>query len=271
MDLTKRNLAPVSDDAWEFLEENARDVITANLSARRVVDVVGPLGWETSSVSLGRLSLPSNAKRVSAPTEGGASEVGFGVRMVQPLVESRVAFTLSRWELDDISRGALDPDISALEEAAKRIAVFEESAVYGGLELGSIEGLTSVGEHTINKGKESFLGSIAKAVDALRQASIVGPYDVVIPTDQWDELVESSRGYPPEKHITSITGGEVIRSPNVDALFVVSRRGGDLELTLGQDFTLGYSHADAETITLELFESFTFRVLEPGAYVTITA
>ncbi|MFW5737793.1 MAG: encapsulin [Spirochaetota bacterium] len=56
----------------------------------------------------------------------------------------------------------------------------------------------------------------------------------------------------------------------MENLYVVSSRGGDLELTLGQDFTLGFSHADKDGVTLELFESFSFRVLEPRAYVTIT-
>jgi uncharacterized linocin/CFP29 family protein len=269
MDLRKRNLAPLSDTAWEFLEENARDVISANLSARRIVDVAGPLGWDFSAVSLGRLEVPSNAKGVTSPAEGGASDVGFGVRMVKPLVESRVAFSLSRWEMDDISRGALDADIAPLEEAAKKIAVFEEHAVYKGLELGSIEGLTTVGEHTIKKADDSYLGAIAHGVDILKRSSIGGPYEVVFPTERWQELLESSHGYPLEKHIRYVTGGGVVASPNVDNLYVVSRRGGDLELTVGQDFTLGFSHSDKDTVTLELFESFSFRVLEPRAYVTI--
>lgn len=270
MDLRKRELAPLNDIAWGFLEENARDVITANLSARRVVDVTGPLGWDHSAVSLGRLSMPANAQSLEIPQGTTSSHVGFGVRMVKPLVESRVAFSLSRWELDDISRGALDADISALEEAAKKIAVFEERAVYNGLELGSIEGLTSVGEHTRAKGGDSYLGAIGRSVDALKQASVGGPYAVVFPTEHWRELLESSHGYPLEKHIRYVTGGGVVASPNVENLYVISQRSGDLELTLGQDFTLAYSHSDRETVTLELFESFSFRVLEPGAYVTVT-
>lgn len=269
MDLTKRGLAPIGDEAWSFLEENARTIISANLSARRIVDVVGPLGWEHSAVSLGRLSLPANAKSVHVPKDGSVSNVGFGVRMVKPLVESRIAFQLSRWELDDVGRGALDAEIGPLEEAAKKIAVFEEDAVYHGLELGSIEGLTSVGAITHRKGDDSYLGAVAHSVDLLKQSSIEGPYTVVFPTARWQELLESSHGYPLEKHIRYVTGGGVVASPNVENLYVVSQRGGDLELTVGQDFTLAFSHADVDTVTLELLESFTFRVLEPRAYATV--
>ncbi|MFP4377526.1 MAG: family 1 encapsulin nanocompartment shell protein [Spirochaetales bacterium] len=270
MDLRKRNLAPLSDSSWEYLEDNARDIISANVSARRVVDVKGPFGWDYSAVSLGRLEVPADAHGATVPKDGSSSEVGFGVRMVKPMVESRIAFALSRWELDNVTRGSVDADITPLEEAARKIAVFEERAVYEGLQLGSIEGLTTVGKHTATKGDGSYLGAIAKAVDTLKRSSIAGPYEVVFPTDRWQELLESSHGYPLEKHIRYITEGNVVASQNVENLYVISARGGDLELTLGQDFTIGYSHSDKDTVTLELFESFSFRVLEPRAYVTIT-
>lgn len=270
MDLQKRALAPVPDDAWGFLEENARDVIAANLTARKVVDVIGPLGWEHSAVSVGRVEVPANARNVSAPPQGGSSEVGFGVRMVKPLVETRVAFTLNRWELDNIARGAKDADITPLEHAAKKIAVFEEHAIYNGLELGSIEGLTTVAENTITKGTDSYLSVVARAVDQLQSASVPGPYALVLPTAQWQELLESSHGYPLEKQIRYVAGGEIYTTPNIEQAFILSLRGGDLELTLGQDFTFAFSNYEKDTITFELFESFSFRVLEPRAYVSIT-
>jgi uncharacterized linocin/CFP29 family protein len=46
---------------------------------------------------------------------------------------------------------------------------------------------------------------------------------------------------------------------------VVARRGGDFELTVGQDWSIGYKGHDKENVDLYLTESFTFRVLEPAA------
>ena len=39
-----RELAPISDDAWAQIEEEAARTLKRHLGARRVVDVVGPKG-----------------------------------------------------------------------------------------------------------------------------------------------------------------------------------------------------------------------------------
>ena len=65
------------------------------------------------------------------------------------------------WEfLEESARGALDADVSALEEAAKRIAVFEERAVY--------EGLDQVAEHRMKPSGDSLVGAIAAATSSSR-------------------------------------------------------------------------------------------------------
>jgi uncharacterized linocin/CFP29 family protein len=54
-----------------------------------------------------------------------------------------------------------------------------------------------------------------------------------------------------------------------DALLVASR-GGDVELTVGQDFAIGYHSRTVAEISLFLTESFTFRVITPEALVGLT-
>ena len=46
MDLLKRQLAPISDAAWEQIDTEARRVLKLNLAGRRVVDFSGPHGWD---------------------------------------------------------------------------------------------------------------------------------------------------------------------------------------------------------------------------------
>jgi uncharacterized linocin/CFP29 family protein len=48
MDLFKRQLAPLSSEAWEEINERAKQVLKSYLSARKIVNVVGPKGWEYS-------------------------------------------------------------------------------------------------------------------------------------------------------------------------------------------------------------------------------
>jgi uncharacterized linocin/CFP29 family protein len=48
---------------------------------------------------------------------------------------------------------------------------------------------------------------------------------------------------------------------------LLSVRGGDYQLTVGEDLSIGYALTDRHTVELYLTESFTFRVLEPAAAV----
>jgi uncharacterized linocin/CFP29 family protein len=44
---------------------------------------------------------------------------------------------------------------------------------------------------------------------------------------------------------------------------LVSLRGGDLELVLGEDVSIGFESVGTQAVRLYLTESFTFRVLDP--------
>jgi uncharacterized linocin/CFP29 family protein len=48
---------------------------------------------------------------------------------------------------------------------------------------------------------------------------------------------------------------------------LVTTRGGDYELTVGQDLAIGYAVHDRDQVELYLTESFTFRVLEEKAAI----
>jgi uncharacterized linocin/CFP29 family protein len=63
--------------------------------------------------------------------------------------------------------------------------------------------------------------------------------------------------------------GPVIWAPGVDGAVVTSLRGGDFELTVGRDFSIGYLSHDVDKVQLYLEESFTFRILAPEAAVPL--
>src|SRR5690606_39262157 len=114
LNFLKRELAPLTDEAWKYVEEEAVRALSANLSDRRVVDVTEPKGFDFSAVNLGTLS-PSHL------VEGG---VHYGVRQVLPLVEIRVPIELDIWTLDNLSRGATDVDTDAVTQAALKVSAF---------------------------------------------------------------------------------------------------------------------------------------------------
>jgi len=259
MEFLKRRLAPFTDRAWEEIDDAVRQTLTARLSGRRVVDVNGPLGLETAAVNLGSLDLPRGSQK---------NAVRYGIREVQPLVESRASFDLDIWSLDNSERGAPDIDVDAAEAAARRMADFEDTAVFNGFKPAGIVGLTQVDGHkpiALKLGAESLLDGLAKAVIAMNDAAVEGPYDLVAGPEVY-KLLSSAQtpGYPLRKQVAGLVGGRVIYSAVLDGALLVSGRGGDFELTLGQDLAVGYEDRDATKATLFLTESFTFRVLDPA-------
>ena len=62
-------------------------------------------------------------------------------------------------------------------------------------------------------------------------------------------------------------GGGLIASTHLKSPVLVSARGGDFEMSLGQDIAIGYSAHSTRTVSLYFTESFTFRVFEPRAVV----
>ena len=263
-DILRRDLAPIVDAAWAEMELQCRRILKGNLSGRKVVDFRGPHGWEFAAVNLGRLDVGSGA---------GPGGVGWGLRKVLPLVEVRVPFKLRIWDLDDVGRGARNSDLGPLTDAARRVAAFEETAIYYGFEAGGIQGLLQTAKCPpvpLVPDRSRFAESVELALLAVQEAEIGGPYALVLGTEPYRWLMAGDPGgYPLVKRIRSLIHGGIHWSPVLGGGAVVSRRGGDFELTVGQDLALGYQKHGAEEVELYLTESFAFRTLEPAAAVEL--
>ena len=112
---------------------------------------------------------------------------------------------------------------------------------------------------------------VAKAVDTLRRAGVDGPYAILLGPRCWTGVIESTQhgGYPILEHLRLISEGPVLWAPAVDGALVVSLRGDDFELMVGQDLSIGYTSHDATTVTLFLEESLTFRAAGPEAAIAL--
>ena len=260
-----RDIAPITDAGWEELEDEARRQLVASLAARKLVDFSGPRGWQHSATNLGR-------------TETVGSAVVEGVapirRRVLPLVEPRVPFTLSRAELDDIARGAQDADLDDLAQAARRIALAENVAVFNGWEAAGITGITQASPHQpigITDDLTTCPRHIARAVEVLLSSGVGGPYGLALSPEVYKSVVETTEhgGYPLFDHLRKILDGPLVWAPGVDGGVVLSLRGGDFLFECGQDIAIGYDSHDAENVELYFVESFSFRVATPEAAVAL--
>jgi uncharacterized linocin/CFP29 family protein len=260
-----RELAPITDAGWQQIDDEARRSLKLHLTARGLVDFVGPLGWDHAAVSLGRVETVS-----STAFEG----VDANVRTVLPLSEFRTNFAVKRSEIEAADRGATRLDLDAVISAARNAALAEDGAIFHGYEPCGILGLCSMSPHdsvAIGDDFERYPVYVAKAVGTLRAAGIGGPYAIAMGTYAYTGVIETAEGggYPVLEHLGKILGGPIVWAPAVRGAVVLSRRGGDYELTVGQDLSVGFDSSDASEVRLYLEESLTFRVNTPEAAVAL--
>lgn len=257
-----RELAPITTDAWAAIDGAAREALPVYLAARKVCSFSGPHGWAKSAIPTGRV------RAVAGPVDG----VDARLRLVQPLIELRVPFSLERAELESVARGNPNPALDAVVEAAKRIAAAEDEVVFMGHEESCVVGVATGNGHEPVALGDDFLGypaSVVTALQRLRDAGVGGPYALVLGPRCLRGLMTTlaEGGYPIYEHVKNLVDGPIVHAPGLSGALVVTMEEGAFELVVGQDLSIGYSHHDAERVHLYFEESLTFRLCEPDGAV----
>jgi len=258
-----RELAPISDAAWSRIEDETSRTLKRYLAGRRVVDVAGPGGVALSAVGAGHL------RNVEAPADGILARQ----HEVKALVELRAPFDLDRQQIDDVERGADDSDWQPAKEAARRLAFAEDRAIFDGYAAAGISGIrqgTSIPAMTLPADVRDYPDAFAQALSQLRLVGVNGPYAALLGADAYTGLSETrDHGYPVLEHVKRLVDGEIVWAPAIAGAFVLTTRGGDFGLHIGQDLSIGYSsHTDA-VVRLYLQETFTFLLLTTEAAVAL--
>ena len=258
MDFLKKELAPITANGWKEIEERAKAVLTNELSARKFVRVTGPVGRDVTSVTTGRMDVKMKG------------DMKYGIYKTQPLVETRVSFPLSRWELDNIERGAKDVDYSSLDEGVRKAARFEEDAIFNGLAEAQIEGLLNSSSYEVSefgKTADETLKAVFDAVIKLDNAFGKKPYTLVVSNEKWLYLNTIVKEYSLPSKLEKILGHKIIVSKSIDGALLLPFDDENIELVLGEDFALGYQYHNENLVELFITESFTFRVLDPALII----
>src|ERR1700741_4306715 len=258
-----RELAPISDAAWAQIEEETTRTLKRYFAGRRGVDVNTPGGIGLSAVGTGHL------KTIAAPDDGVLARQ----REVKALVEVRVPFELDRQQIDDVERGSNDSDWQPAKDAAQKIAYAEDRAIFEGYAAAGIGGIRQGASNpvmTLPADVREYPQAIAQGLSRLRLVGVNGPYAVLLGADAYTALAETSdHGYPVLEHVKRLVKDQIIWAPAIAGAFVLTTRGGDFELHIGQDVSIGYlSHTDA-AVRLYLQETFTFLLLTSEAAVAL--
>jgi uncharacterized linocin/CFP29 family protein len=258
-----RELAPISDAAWADIEEETTRTLKRYLAGRRVVDVHGPVGVGLSAVGTGHL------KTIAAPGDGVLARQ----RGVRGLVEFRVPFELDRQQIDDVERGSDDSDWQPAKEAARKMAYAEDRAIFEGYAAAGIGGIrqgTSNPTMTLPAEVRQYPDAIAQALNQLRLVGVNGPYSVLLGADAYTALAETSdNGYPVLEHVKKLVKDVIIWAPAIAGAFVLTTRGGDFGLHIGQDVSIGYLSHTESVVRLYLQETLTFLLLTAEAAVAL--
>lgn len=256
----RRDLAPITGEAWEAIDSEAKRTLTTYLAGRKLVDFNGPKGWTKAAVGTGR------AKRLErGPSEG----VEARLREVMPLVELRVVVDLDREELDAIPRGVPNPDLNPVIEAARKLALAEDRIIFDGYDAAGISGIAKQAKRL--PAADDILRASSEALETLREAGVGGPYAVALSPRWYTELakIPGPGRYPLLEHLKRLVEGPVVWAPALSGGVVLSTRGEDFQLTVGRDISIGYLAHDAAKVRLYLEESLTFRVWTPEAAVIL--
>jgi len=260
-----RELAPISEAAWSQIEEETARTIKRYLAGRRVVDLNGPSGTALSAIGTGHL------RNLAAPGDGIVARQ----REVNALVELRVPFELDRQQIDDVERGANDSDWQPAKNAARLLAFAEDRAIFEGYAAAGIGGIrqgTSNPVMAIPAEVRAYPEVIARAVSQLRLVGVNGPYSVLLSSDAYTALSKTSdHGYPVLDHVKGLIDGEIIWAPAITGAFVLTTRGGDFGLYIGEDVSIGYLSHDDKKVRLYLEETLTFLLLTTEASVALAA
>jgi uncharacterized linocin/CFP29 family protein len=263
MDNLHRELAPISAAAWVDLEDEARRTFRRHVAGRRIVDVAGPGGIELAAVGTGHL------EAIDPQSDGVIAHA----RRSQPIVELRVPFTVDRQQVDDVARGAKDADWQPVKDAARQIAFAEDRAIFDGYAAADITGIRAGSSNPaipLPGEVRNYPDATSQAVTALRLAGVSGPYALALSAEAYTAVSETSdQGYPILEHMTRIVDGQIVWAPAIDGAFLLSTRGGDFELHLGQDLAIGYLEHDSASIQLYFQETLTFFVYTSEAAVTL--
>ena len=150
----------------------------------------------------------------------------------------------------------------------------EDRAIFEGYESASIDGVRKCSSNpplALPGDVREIPDVIAQALSELRLAGVDGPYSVLLSADVYTKVSETTEhGYPIREHLNRLVDGEIIWAPAIDGAFVLSTRGGDFDLQLGTDVSIGYLSHDAETVQLYMQETLTFLCYTAEASVALT-
>jgi uncharacterized linocin/CFP29 family protein len=243
----------------------SRAHLQALVAGRRVIDVKTPGGVALPGIGTGHQT------GIASPKAGVLAKL----YDVKALVQLTIPLTLQRESIDSVKRGSDDGDWQPAKDATNELALAEDSMIFDGYAAAGIVGIREGSSNAavdLPADVKDYPIAIGATLEKLRLAGVDGPYSVLLGADAYTALSEASdKGYPVIEHIKRIVSGDLVWAPALKGGCALSTRGGDYELHIGQDLSIGYSSHTDTTVQLYLRETLTFLMLTSEASVSLAA
>jgi uncharacterized linocin/CFP29 family protein len=154
------------------------------------------------------------------------------------------------------------------------LAKAENKAVFYGLDEVNIEGIVEASEYeevSVSGGEKELIAGLLKALNLFEENSVGGTKRLLLGPELYSLLYElDDKGYPLKRKVEEMVDSGTVLVPDLgNRGLLISERGGDFELTIGQDISLGFGERNGDEVELFFLETFTFRVNGPEAAVVL--
>jgi uncharacterized linocin/CFP29 family protein len=250
-----REDAPFGDKAWAQIDEAVTGSAKSQLAGRRVLDVVGPLGFATRVLDLGEH--PADAK---ATFHDAAAGITAPATLPIPLLHAEFALPIRSLAAAEEGKAPLDTAGAAM--AAIACARLEDELIFHGNKALGISGLLSgPGAGKVKLGDWSAEGQaiddIVKAVNVLDAAGFPGPYTAALAPALYNALFRryAQGNMTHMDHARQIITEGLVKAPALAAGGVVLAAGKEFaRIVLARDMAAAYvgpAGTDYELVILE--------------------
>jgi len=244
--------APISAELWKLLNDVMVDLAKTNLTGRKLLNMIGPLGFGVKQVSLGDVKIDEG---VFAPKS-------------LPLYYVHRTFELSMRDIAAFESEKVTLDLTSFRKAVLECLEFEEKLIFHG--LADQKGLLNLDEAVqLNMSEWSKIGQAAEdvieAITKLDESGFHGPYLLALSPDRYNKLMRRyESGNQTELEHVSMMVKKIYKAPALkNAGVLICDSPFYASLIVGQDLSIGFIGPKDHMLEFSVSESIALLVREP--------